>query len=1139
VANQIKFDLGSMIRQVDELAKAIEKLGISTQSSFSSMAASTGTLGRAVAEVSSVGSNPGGVTFLSKAGQAAKTNFARKSIENALENQAKIDAYNAYKRGEPGYYEDQGVLRYKNPKHQPSNGTYIKNYGDIGVIETLKEQQKERLLAAEKKQSEIPDSVPITAGTVVKPTRNALGYSAADIPRGLQAQADIEKINDSISKAINGLKQSNDDNAKISASILKSLQDRISEKNEALEKAKADFRADTSEKKEASTQNLINALADLEKAVEDATTATKQFGGGGGGGGGQPPKEGFGEKFNEFRNKFGALAGAGLALAAGVAQQYYGFQATGRNVVIGQELGLQKARGDLAQLQFNREMASVDMRSGENIIKYYGDMFYGNRPGSEFLGQKGLLNANKAAWLNFESIKERDSADRSSNRISAATKIIGGAAAAIGSGIAGAASSWTGVGAMMGAAGVVYGINQVVGGIGDLRGDVTSAASAREGFEGIAGLGARLAGMSPEERAKAQARRIAEDNLEMANYSESLRNAQVQQHAKDVFLIDKQLEAKAATRQAVQLVGQYALTPNELNTIYKSVEDFHKSAKRSPTLYENGESVRAFTSQSQREKEKVENIGPFAPNTDNFKSYANTLYEKKRSDGKARLLQERQEKLAARAFPGSTPEDEENRRRLLAMGLPPSLQNIKSGEQPISTKGPTSVWASFGMSQAEWIGRAAQVTDLMSDLRPGKSTSVGEVNERTRRVLSLGFAGLGSQDQILSNLGALNQTTGQANNTQKLEQIMSQAVALGFDKSRTGQQFIGAVTDLSRSLGVTETGSMGRSLGLAATALSATGTANELSLEAAKRGVSEYASYTSQTGGFVGAMKMRAAFGAGIGFGSGAGILSGKSTEQIMSWISELDKGTITSPGLQDLMRLNGNDKEKVRKVLEGQVGAAATSIRGQFNVTFGKNAYEEAVNKVKTSSGKERDEAMATLRARAAEIAPMAGLGAEAGMQSVIQDLVVKGVLNQREATKELDKAKKEGMAKGIDPAAKNLQNYIDQATRDFNKAGGPNSVNMAKYKEYLRAGGVEQAGVTEKDIAEAERDPKKKAELEKKLEGLTTVDLAQGAERAYAATGQVQRVEITNWFGMRPVLAGTGLGDKVRQVPPPPTRQ
>ena len=1151
MANQIKFDLGSMIRQVEELAKAIEKLGISTQSSFSSMASSTGTLGRATADISSTDNTP----FLSKSGESARPNFARKSIDAALENQSKIDAYNAYKKGEPGYYEDKGILRFKDPNHQPSAGTFIKNFGDIGVLETLKKQQHERLQAAEKKQSETPEKAPITPDTVVKPTRNALGYSSADIPRGLQTQSELGKVNDSISKAITGLKQSNDDNAKISASILKSLQDRIGEKNEALDKAKFDFKADTSEKKEASTQNLINALADLEKAVDDATTATKQSGGGGGG---QPPKEGLLDKMKDWRIQYGAAALAGVGFASNVASQYMGNTIAARNLVIGQELGIQQARGGLSQLAFNREMASVDMRSGENILKYHGDMFYGNRPGSEYLGPSGGVRSDLEAAANFQSIKTRDEAQRSQNRIGAVKDLLIGGGALIGSVAAGA----TGVGIPLAIAGGLYGASQIASGIGGLmQGEVSSAASAREGFTGVSGLAAKLSGNTPEELARARARQFEQDKLDMENYSESLRNAQVQQHSKDSFLIDKQLEAKAATRQAVQLVGQYALTPNQLSP-YGS-ESFSDSISRSAGIKSNSDSITAskedrklstdsklspYGSESfnnavirHAEISRPKNIGPFAPNSKDFKTFTDVLYNKKQEDGRARLTQEKIEKAAARAYPGSSPEDEANRRTYVASSLDFAKRlesTVLPTEQQKTTPKTPTVWASFGMSQADWISRTAQVTDLMSDLRPGKGTSVGEVNNRTRKILEMGYAGLGSQDQILGNIGALNQTTGQADNTKKLEQIMSQAVALGFDKSRTGQQFIGAVTDLSRSLGITETGSVGKSLGIASTLLSATDKPNELSLEAAKRGVSEYAAYTSQTGGFVGAMKMRAAFGSGVGFGSGAGILSGKSTEQIMSWNEELKNGNITSPGLQDLMRLNGNDKEKVRKALESQVGSAATSIRGQFNVTFGKNAYQEAIDRVKNTSGKERTEALATLRAKAAEIAPMAGLGSEAGMQAVIQDLSMRGVLNQKEATKELEKAKKEGMAKGIDPAARNLQNYIDQSTRDFNKAGGPNSVNMAKYKEYLKAGGSEQAGVTESDVAAAEKDPKKKAELEEKLKELTTVDLAQGAERAYSATGQVQRVEITNWFGMRPVLAGAGLGDKIQQVPPPPSR-
>lgn len=1099
MSGQIKFDLGSMIRQVEELAKAIEKLGVSTQSSFSSMASSTGTLGRATSDINRSVS-PDDVNFITQQANNIKGNFARASIDRHERQQANIDAYQKFQGGEPGYFEDKGVLRYKDPAHSMSTPGIIRSYGDIGSIKKDIEDRQKRAESSLLGQNAAAQEGASKAEGLTRSVRMMPGASLASIPGALDQQQASKAATSGLEKAIDKLgKNVTDSNAKISADILKVLNARIAEKENELQKAKAEF-ADKPD--DVNAQNrLANAIHDLTEAIEDGSRATKEVNRNlkGGGGDGQPPS--LWDKLKDARIQFGAAALGAANLGANIAGQYFGANVSARNAVIGKELELQQGAAGLNRLSFKQTMESVDMRTGENILKYHGDMFYKGAPGTEFLGAGGFKNAQKAALESQAREHERDVYLRKESRLGAIKDM------AIGAGIIGgsllALGGSGGVSLPMSAAGVAIGSSQLTSGIGSLfKSEMESPASAREGITGFTGTAAKFMGITGKELDTVKAARLTEDRLMMANYSEGLRNAQVEQQAKDAFLINKQLEAKAASRAAYLMVGREALKGGDLHA-----------------------SLRYAQSDSEFQAQEAKNA---------IRSGFNGAVEKMSPDAirKANIAKLNETVLSNVGFWDSSPAPvsgvgplASGPQYVVAANNAKVSAALKERDRAAAVVRPyeESAWAARGLSEAEYIGRAAQVSSVMGGRR-----NTAQTMATTNRIIDISNAGMGDFGQIINNLGALNQTTGQADNTKKLEQLLSQAVALGFDKSRTGQQFVGAVTDLSRSLGVTETGSLGKSLGLGASILSATGRPNELSLEAARRGISEYAAYSSQSGGFVGAMKMRAAFAGGASFGTGAGILSGKSGEQTMSWLEELEPGKkITSAGLQDLLRVQGGDKEKVKEILRGQIVSAGTAIRGQFDVTHGRGAYESMVRKIELApkNSKERQEQLLQFRAYTNEAAAQAGVSSESAMASGLQYLQTKGIITQPEASKQLREAIKKGKEDAVDPAQRNLQKYIDNQSANFNK--NINIVNKESYTEYLKAGGTQLIpGVTKENIDKLK--PEQVDMMNKEFSKLTKTDLAIGAEQAYSQTGNIQRVEIMNWRGLRPVIEGTVLGGK-----------
>lgn len=1142
----IKFDLSGMIRQIEEFTKAVEKLGISTQSSLSNMAQSAGGLGRSVGSISSTRNQPTEPEFLTQTGNIAEAGRAQREAAAAAIQKANEEHLAAFQRNDPNYaVTAEGVLgKYATTSH----GKALEPIAHVSEITKGAEERLARDKAREatkgtgKFLTEGPLKTPAAeAASIVNPVRMKPGYSLADIPSGLSAQKDAKSVTSGLESAIQKLGANlTDSNAKISADILKVLHTRIGEKEAALTKAKEEFAASPNEV--ASQNKLVNAIAELTEAMEDGTRAEKESQRMQGGGG-EPPKKGIADWMQDKRVQYGAAVLAGTHLIATGAQQYLGAQITARNAVIGQELKIQQNIGATEQLRFKRAIESVDMSSGENILKYHGDMFYKGARGSEYLGAKGFQRANEEAFFDHKRTEERDREQRSQGRIGALKDIGIGVGAIVGSVAATLGSG--GVATGLGIAGGLYGASQIASGVGGLfQNEMTSAASAREGITGLTGAAAKTLGLSENELSRMRTARLTEDQVMMDNYSEGLRNAQVQQHAKDAFLIDKQLEAKSATRAAVQLVGRYALTPKQLidtiEPLEKKDQEFYDKLDRTHDVVKSGFNrarIRGVTLKTQKTEPQKTEPQKTEPKTfmDGFGGAfsgglvgndENVLGLKGATSGIGPFASGAKYAKAA---------DDADLEALRKTGINLTKRTERAPREQIST------WASYGMSQAEWISKTAEVTNIMSDLRPDRSKKdAAEVGRRTSRLLDMGYAGLGSQEQILGNVAALNNVTGQADNTSKLTQIMAQAVALGFDKSRTGQQFIGAVTDLSRSLGITETGAVGKSLALGASIMSATGTPNELSLAAAQKGMGEYAAYTSQTGGFVGAMKMRAAFGSGMSFGGGAGILSGKSAQQEMSWLSELSTGKITSVDLQDLLTLQTGTKDekiaKVKKSLEGQISAAGTQVRGQFDVTHGRGAYSSMIESIKSTKegSKERQAELLKFRAYTNEAAAQVGIGSEAAMAAGMQTLQMSGAVTAKEAYTQLEANKKAGKEMGIDPAARNLQKYIDENSKQFNKTN--NAVDEKTYKEYLKAGGVGQirvgSGKDEKEVTLENigklTDTEKK-EFKDKVNALTTVDLAQGAEQAYSQTGNVQRVEITNWRGMSQIIAGTKLGERV----------
>lgn len=111
-------------------------------------------------------------------------------------------------------------------------------------------------------------------------------------------------------------------------------------------------------------------------------------------------------------------------------------------------------------------------------------------------------------------------------------------------------------------------------------------------------------------------------------------------------------------------------------------------------------------------------------------------------------------------------------------------------------------YAQLGYSAEAWASRMSSVGANVLGTNAFRS---GAAAKATMDLTKLSFAGLGDFGAMAGNASALASITGRTTGTEDLKKIMTEAVRLGFDNSKTGQQFIQGVTGLANQLGFRST----------------------------------------------------------------------------------------------------------------------------------------------------------------------------------------------------------------------------------------------------------------------------------------------------------------------------------------------
>jgi hypothetical protein len=124
------------------------------------------------------------------------------------------------------------------------------------------------------------------------------------------------------------------------------------------------------------------------------------------------------------------------------------------------------------------------------------------------------------------------------------------------------------------------------------------------------------------------------------------------------------------------------------------------------------------------------------------------------------------------------------------------LQNIRDNAQANQDQ----FFAKYGMSAEEWSTKASAVNAQMGAGMGRIGAAGGE--KAAQNLYGMGLAGVGSFEQLAGNAAQLASMTGRTDATGDLRKILTDAVRLGFDNSRTGQAFVQTTTNLAGQLGI-------------------------------------------------------------------------------------------------------------------------------------------------------------------------------------------------------------------------------------------------------------------------------------------------------------------------------------------------
>jgi hypothetical protein len=869
----------------------------------------------------------------------------------------------------------------------------------------------------------------------------------------------------------------------------------------------------TSELKNAtgSEAELARKRQELIKATEKATqireqltsaeeTAAKMGGPGGPGDGGFTPR-GILERIRGMPGGMLASMGmGGLATAAGAALDVYRAGTVGYAADTFAHLRATQATGASEDIRLQRQMGIHDLTRGENVMRFFANYMSPDKQ-FDFLGTEG----RGRAWEESQRITQRQLEVAEREKFSMLAGYGTGVlrAGAIGAGVgAGAIGLGTmlKVGALAGSAGGPLGA-AIGAGIGAAGGALLAATSRLPGLEeswqqnlaaqkegGVAGtfFGRMYYGEEASQLAE-NTRRVYGATQQLA---EEQRVNALQQAELQRVDVQRQIIGYDAYRRGIEVKKQFVPALGR-----QSVSGFEELEKLSRQMF----SIRqqADLEGVARSVEEATGFRPLqAPEGVQFPegltgapSLRDTIAAKSPAFRALLGLQPAPEGVQLPS--GLTGAPQQTQRM---PGMTP-LMALQPQQAILRAHRPEVDQAEFRLDEAteRIISRASDRDMTISQFAVQQNMlstalSTRATGDQAARLIDISRGGMGSTEQLTQNILGLQQVSGRQEDLKQLENILSTAVASGFDKAKFAQSFVQTVTELSAAVRTSDTNQMATTLAIVSQSMTQRG--DLLGQALAQRGIQQVSDFTGQSGGFTGMMKAHAVFAAGGTIAGGAAQQAEMNiyqSTQAIDIINRMQKGEQLSdisqdPRITNAIRADINatartqygkefsqlTKEEKDQVLQpvlsrfqASAGASLTAVRSVVNVFGGDrdgNKYTNFLESARSAVQQGDPERLKNIIAEVTALGQVEGMDAQ-GVTAAFMHDVTSGMdpaamgLSAAQRKQIMGQAVESGRSTYKDEASIERQRFLNrmsvQAARDFNRAVTPGML-----KDYFAPG-------------------------------------------------------------------------------------
>ena len=266
--------------------------------------------------------------------------------------------------------------------------------------------------------------------------------------------------------------------------------------------------------------------------------------------------------------------------------------------------------------------------------------------------------------------------------------------------------------------------------------------------------------------------------------------------------------------------------------------------------------------------------------------------------------------------------------RRLSMGLDENIAAMRMRTAATSMAGGAAV-SGFEMFKNMPEARANAITDRYASL--GYSVpEVGQIyntyagmtgtTQGANRLLGLSRAGVGSVEQMASNVLGISAVSGKQGDTKQLENIFAKAFEAGLKGAPAIQRFSQAAMEMSQALKIQSASGAAGFLSQLTGAMRGSSGSAMMYMEEAKSGLAGLAGATGATTGLMGTLKVLAGAGAGLTMGTGLGLASRSNVVQVQEALQQLSAGG-------DYKKMTGLAREMVgAQIASGMSPEAATA---------------------------------------------------------------------------------------------------------------------------------------------------------------------------------------------------------------------